>query len=99
MTNADQPIEERLINIETQLEDLGDELDLLRTIQNANRRELRTVSQTSARLERAINQLADLSRLQALEAQRDRTVFQAEIRRIWEYLLQQGGNGNTPPSN
>lgn len=26
----------------------------------------------------------------------DREVFQAEIRRIWEYLLRQGGNGNSP---
>ncbi|MCC5637119.1 hypothetical protein LC593_14890 [Nostoc sp. CHAB 5844] len=99
MTNADRPIEDRLESVESQLEDLGDELDLLRTIQTGMRRELRSVSQTSARLERAINQLAEISRRQQLEAQRDRTVFQAEIRRIWEYLLQQGGNGNTPPSN
>ncbi len=26
----------------------------------------------------------------------DREVFQAEIRRIWEYLLLQGVNGNSP---
>jgi hypothetical protein len=27
------------------------------------------------------------------QAERDRQAFQAEIRRIWEYLLQQSGNG------
>ncbi len=30
------------------------------------------------------------------QAERDRQIFQDEIRRIWEYLLRQGGNGNNP---
>ncbi|MFN6474563.1 MAG: hypothetical protein RMY36_033445 [Nostoc sp. SerVER01] len=30
------------------------------------------------------------------QAERDRQIFQEEIRRIWEYLLRQGGNGNNP---
>lgn len=104
MTNADQPqdIAARLSNIDEQLELIGDELDLIRTIQNANRREVRANSQTAARLERAVNQLASVARdhqtaLRILE--RDREVFQTEIRRIWEYLLTQSGNGNTPPSS
>jgi hypothetical protein len=33
------------------------------------------------------------------QATGERSVFQAEIRRIWEYLLRQGGNSNTPQSN
>jgi predicted nucleic acid-binding Zn-ribbon protein len=103
MTNADKPdITARLDDIDERLEQLGDELDLIRTIQNGMRREVRTNSQTTARLERTVTQLADISRLhqQALRsADRDRQVFQSEIRRIWEYLLRQGGNGNTPPNN
>lgn len=40
MTSADQPqdITARLDDIDTGLEELGSELDLIRTIQNANRR-------------------------------------------------------------
>lgn len=29
------------------------------------------------------------------QAERDRQVFQAEIQRIWEYLLRQSGNGRS----
>lgn len=45
MTSADQPqdITARLDDIDTRLEELGDELDLIRTIQNANRRETSTL--------------------------------------------------------
>jgi septal ring factor EnvC (AmiA/AmiB activator) len=112
MTNAEQPqdITERLTNIDEQLEQIGDELDLIRTIQNGVRRETRINSQTAGRLERTVAQLANLGRDHQLALRlasenaerdraivdRDRIVFQAEIRRIWEYLLQQGGNGNTP---
>lgn len=40
MTNADQPdITARLNEIDERLEQLGDELDLIRTIQNGMRRE------------------------------------------------------------
>ncbi|MGL5065943.1 MAG: hypothetical protein ACRC62_38735 [Microcoleus sp.] len=105
MTNADQPPEDiaaRLSNIDEQLEQIGDELDLIRTIQNANRREVRANSQTAARLERTVTHLANIARdhqaaLRSLE--RDREVFQAEIQRIWEYLLSQRSNGNAPPSS
>ena len=50
MTSADQPqeITARLDDIDTRLEELGDELDVIRTIQNANRRETRANSQTAA---------------------------------------------------
>ncbi len=102
MTNAEQPedISARLNDIDERLEQLGDELDLIRTIQNGMRREVRATSQTSARLERTVNRLADIARdhqlaLRIVErnAESDRSVFQAEIRRFWEYLLRQSGNG------
>lgn len=108
MTNADQPedITARLDDIDTRLDELGDELDLIRTIQNGMRREVRATSQTSARLERTVNRLAEIARdhQQALriverENERDRQIFQAEVRRIWEYLLGQSGNGSSPPSS
>lgn len=98
---ADQPqdITARLDNVDAQLEALGDEIDLIRTIQDSVRRETRSNSQTAARLERTVARLADIARDHQVAlrvAERDRAVFQAEIRRIWEYLLQQGGNGNGP---
>lgn len=31
-------------------------------------------------------------------AETDRQTFQAEIRRVWEYLVRAGGNGNSPLS-
>lgn len=109
MTNGEQPnVNARLDDIDIQLEQVGDEIDLIRTIQTANRRETRANSQTAARLERTVAQLADIARdhQQALriaernferiqeQATSDRTLFQTEIRRIWEYLLQQSGNGS-----
>jgi predicted nucleic acid-binding Zn-ribbon protein len=108
MTHAEQPedINTRLNTIDEQLEQLGDEIDLIRTIQNANRREVRATSQTAARLERSITRLEEIARLhqQGLriaqqEAERDREIFQTEIRRIWEYLLRQSSNGGSSPSN
>jgi len=108
MTNADQPqdIASRLDDVDARLDVLGDEIDLIRTIQDGVRRETRANSQTAARLERTVTQLADIARdhqlalrLVSQNAERDRTIFQSEIRRIWEYLVQQGGNGNITPSN
>ncbi|MDZ7956103.1 hypothetical protein [Nostoc sp. DedQUE09] len=105
MTNALPPsdISARFDNIDTRLEEIGDELDLLRTVQNANRRETRGNSQTIARLERTIRELADIARLhtEALrvaqrDAERDHAVFQEEIRRIWEYLRDRTGGSSTP---
>jgi hypothetical protein len=31
-------------------------------------------------------------------AETDRQTFQTEIRRVWEYLVREGGNGNSPLS-
>jgi deoxyribose-phosphate aldolase len=45
---APEDITARLDNIDQQLEQLGDEIDLIPTIQNGNRREIRATSQTAA---------------------------------------------------
>jgi len=42
---------------------------------------------------RNINALAEQAAADRQQAAIDRQAWQAEIRRIWEYLLQQGGNG------
>ena len=105
MTNAHpEDITARLDSIDEQLEQLGDEIDLIRTIQNGNRREVRANSQTLTRLERTTTQLADIARdhqialrIASQDAERDRQQFQAEIRRIWEYLRDR--NGGSSPSN
>lgn len=94
MTSADQPqdITARLDDIDTRLEELGDELDLIRTIQNANRRETRANSQTAARLERTVAQLADIAR----EHQQALRISQQNFDRIWQYLRDRNG-GSSPP--
>jgi len=104
MTNS-QPIDEinaKLNDFGTRLEDLGDDIDLLRTIQDANRRELRFTSQSLARLERIVTQLADTVRNESLiaaaERQQiaiDRQEFKEEITRIWRYLSQNGNNSTS----
>ena len=65
MSNAEQPedINTRLNTIDEQLEQLAHEIDLIRTIQNANRREVRATSQTTARLQRSITRLEEIPRL------------------------------------
>ena len=64
MTNADQPqdITTGLDDVDARLDVLGDEIDLIRTIQDSVRRETRTNSQTGARLERTVARLADIAR-------------------------------------
>jgi hypothetical protein len=101
MTDQPQNITGRLEDIDRRLELLGDEIDLARTIQNGIRVEVRTTSQRTATLEQTVAQLRDIARdhqlilrLASQNAERDRQIFQSEIRRIWEYLLQQGANGN-----
>ncbi len=84
MTNS-QPddINARLNDIDERLEQLGDELDLIRTIQNGMRREVRTTSQATARLERTVNQLASIARdhqvaLRILERESEQKRFNIE---------------------
>lgn len=80
MTNAQpEDFAARLDSIDEQLEQLGDEIDLIRTIQNGMRREVRATSQTVARLERTTARLSSIARdhqvalrIAAQEAERDR---------------------------
>jgi methyl-accepting chemotaxis protein len=127
MSSSEQPqdISAHLNRLDTRLDELREEVDLVRTMQNGIRREVRSNSQalsSVASLERTVSQLADIAhdhqealRLTSRQfenmarqielaaertervaerAERDRQIFQAEIRRIWEYLLNQSGNGN-----
>ncbi len=74
MTNSQpgEDINTRLDNLDSQLEQLGDEFDLIRTIQDGVRRETRFNSQALARLERNIRELGNISRQLTLNAERDR---------------------------
>ncbi|MCC5669104.1 hypothetical protein LC653_35925 [Nostoc sp. CHAB 5784] len=55
---------------------------------------LNRLEEQQARTSAAVESLADAVTRLTQNAETDRQVFQAEIRRIWEYLLgQQGGNG------
>lgn len=56
-----------------------------------------------ARLERTVRELSEIARLHQeglrvaqRDAERDRQVFQEEIRRIWEYLRDRNGGSSTP---
>jgi septal ring factor EnvC (AmiA/AmiB activator) len=92
----------RLDDIDQRLDQLGDEIDLIRTIQDGVRRETRTNSQALARLERTVTNLADIARLhqQALresdsrfqEFQRTTGAALERIDRVLDYLLRQQGN-------
>lgn len=99
MTNTTQP-SAWLDDMDTRLEDLGDEIDLIRTILNSNRRKTRTNSQAVAKLERVTAELSDISRRhqQSLRVnQRDAEQDRAEIRHIREYLRDR--NGGSPSAN
>lgn len=93
MTNTQpEDINVRLEQMDERLELLGDEIDLIRTIQNANRRETRANSQTIA-IERSVAELLDIARLH----QEALKMNQQNIDRIWLYLESQirtNGNGN-----
>ncbi len=100
MANAQpEDINVKLAQMDERLEQLGDEIDLIRTIQNANRRETRGNSQTMA-IERSVAELVDIARLhqQALKInQQAIAINQQNIDRIWLYLESQirtNGNGN-----
>jgi archaellum component FlaC len=105
MTNAGQPtIEERLSRLENIFANIGetvvaqsDTIDVL--VANINQL-TENVSAVTNRVDILAIQ-AEQDRAQAAEDRQqaavDRQEFRSEIRRIWEYLLQQGGNGNTPP--
>lgn len=79
--NIDQPesTEARLSRLETLFADVGDLV----------------IAQNDAidALTANINNLAEQSAADRQQAAIDRQSWQTEIQRIWQYLLQQGGNG------
>ncbi|MGM3305121.1 hypothetical protein ACSQ6I_03900 [Anabaena sp. WFMT] len=78
MTNS-QPLEDitvRLDDIDQRLDQLGDEIDLVRTIQEGVRRETRSNSQALARLERTVTNLADIARLHQQALRQSERQFQ-----------------------
>ncbi|HLO89400.1 MAG TPA: hypothetical protein VK203_30935 [Nostocaceae cyanobacterium] len=87
MTNS-QPSEDittRLDDIDNRLEQLGDELDLVRTIQEGVRRETRYNSQALARLERTVTNLADIARLHQQSLRQSERQFQEFQRNNQEF--------------
>ncbi len=97
----------RVTTIEEQLEQVLDSLDLLRTIQNGVRQEVRATSQSTARLERTVRQLAEISaRTQAVvvRQQDELQQYRADIRQNQENInrmlayLENPNRGDTMPN-
>lgn len=79
-----------------------DRLDRIERILEATAIRLDTVAQQQQANTEAIGQLSvEIKSFVATQeavienAETDRATFQAEIRRIWEYLLSSSGNGHT----
>ena len=108
MTNS-QPenLETRVTTIEQQLEQVLESLDLIGTIQRGIRAEVRDTSQSTARLERTVRQLAEISaRTQAVVVRQQDTIEehqtkfnqqQENIERILTYL-ENPNRGDTMPN-
>ncbi len=52
-----------------------------------------SIARVDHHLQESVTDLVNMIVQTITDAGVDREAFQAEIRRIWEYLLQQGGNG------
>ena len=82
MTNSQPPpedLETRVATVEEQLDQVLESLDLIATIQRGIRVEVRENSQTSARLERTVRQLAEISaRTQAVVLRQQDTINQQQ---------------------
>ncbi|GET43323.1 hypothetical protein [Microseira wollei] len=96
-TNGDnQPFEQRLESIESRLDRLeGEFRDQAGLLLDG----LRALSAQTTFLANRQQQLAETMVQLARNAEADRAIIrenQTEIRRIWEYLLRQSGNGQQP---
>ena len=108
MTNAQpEDLTTRVETIEEQLEQVLESLDLIATIQNGIRVEVRTTSQSTARLERTVRQLAEISaRTQAVvvRQQDELEQYRADIRQNQENIeriltyLENPNRGDTMPN-
>jgi predicted transcriptional regulator len=101
MTNSQpEDLTTRVATIEEQLEQVLESLDLIGTIQNGVRVEVRTTSQSTARLERTVRQLAEISaRTQSVVVRQQETINQQQenIERILTYL-ENPNRGDTMPN-
>lgn len=91
MTNSQPPedLQTRVATVEEQLDQVLESLDLIGTIQRGIRAEVRDTSQSTARLERTVRQLAEISaRTQAVVLRQQDTINQQQenIERILTYL-------------
>ncbi|BAY28145.1 hypothetical protein NIES2100_79740 (plasmid) [Calothrix sp. NIES-2100] len=95
MTNTPQDTPNRLDRIEAILATVA-------TQQAANTTAIAHLTQDVDYLREITLYNIELTQQDREQAERDRQAFQTEIRRIWEYLLQQSGNGrnggNNPPA-
>ena len=115
MTNSQpEDLETRVETLEEQLNQVLESLDLIATIQRGVRVEVRDASQTSARLERTVRQLAEISaRTQAVVLRQQDTLeqqqqtlnqHQATINQQQENInrileyLENPNRGETPPN-
>ncbi len=108
MTNAQpEDLTTRVATIEEQLSQVLDSLDLIATIQNGIRVEVRANSQSTARLERTVRQLAEISaRTQAVvvRQQDELQQYRADIRQNQENInrilayLENPNRGDTMPN-
>jgi cellulose biosynthesis protein BcsQ len=101
MTNTqDQP--NRLDQIESILLQVAQQqqvnTQVITRLENTVQQNSEAIAELRQELGESISHLVGVIGDFAEEAQQDRVVFQAEIRRIWEYLLQRSGNGSSPPS-
>ncbi|MGF1676409.1 MAG: hypothetical protein ACFCUV_22415 [Rivularia sp. (in: cyanobacteria)] len=90
MTNPQpESVETRLTTVEEQLNQVLESLDLIATIQRGIRVEVRDTTHASARLERTVRQLAEISaRTQSVVVRQQETINQQQenINRILNYL-------------
>jgi hypothetical protein len=88
MTNSAQDSPSRLDRIEAILATVA-------TQQAANSQAISQLTQDVDYLREITLNNIELTQQNREQAESDRLAFQAEIRRIWEYLLQQSGNGHS----
>lgn len=95
MTNTNNPesVNARLDRLESLFADMGDVLlsqsDAIAQVGEQTARNANAI----AELTNSINNLVEQAAADRQQAAIDRQAWQAEIQRIWEYLLRQGGNG------
>lgn len=102
-----EDLETRVATLEEQLNQVLESLDLIATIQRGIRVEVRENSQTSARLERTVRQLAEISaRTQAVvvRSQSELEQYRVDIRQNQENInrilnyLENPNRGDSPPN-